>query len=81
MGSKRAGQAVLVEQIAVPGIDAIYTVVEGSGTGKPILGPAKKIGTAKQTGTEEADDTSASANCAAEACLIVGQTEGCLTEF
>jgi hypothetical protein len=32
-----------VEKIALPGIDAIYTVVEGSGTGKPIAAAAKKM--------------------------------------
>jgi hypothetical protein len=42
----------LVEQIALPGIDAIYTVVEGSGRSKLIVGPAK-IGKTKQTGTGE----------------------------
>jgi hypothetical protein len=30
-----------VEQIKLPGIDAIYTVVEGSGLGKVVSGPAK----------------------------------------
>ena len=33
-----------VEQIALPGVDAIYTVVEGSGTGK-VLAPMPQSGT------------------------------------
>jgi hypothetical protein len=31
-----------VEKISLPGIDAIYTVVEGSGVGKPVAAAAKK---------------------------------------
>ena len=33
------------EQVKLPGIDAIYTVVEGSGVGKPIA--AAKVGTSR----------------------------------
>jgi hypothetical protein len=33
----------LVEQIKLPGIDAIYTVVEGSGMGKAVAGTAPAL--------------------------------------
>jgi hypothetical protein len=35
----------LVERVTLPGIDAIYTVVEGSGVGKPIPIPVNKTAT------------------------------------